>query len=599
MEYNQILKPRESEEYSFQPWFTICILAIITGLAGGLGAVLFRKMIEVFEWIFFNKILSFTSILTLHGYNIGIILLPVLCGLLIGPIIVYFSPETKGHGVPEVMEAVHLKEGRIRKRVTAIKILVSAATIGSGGSAGREGPIAQIGGSLGSTLAQLFKVNEEKTQLLTACGVAAGIAGTFNAPLGGAFFGLEVILRRYKFKYIIPMLIASSLGSWTTATIIGTRPAFNTTLFTLNFHHIELLLFIVLGLVFGVISYFWVTYFYLIEKFFHKLKRIPDILKPAIGMSIAGIIGCILAHHYTQTLHTDFVPKYYGIMGAGYQGMDLALMGKLSLTMLLLLGVLKIIATSFTIGSGGSGGVFSPTLYIGTMFGLGAGYIAQSIFPTIVSEPQVYGVIGMAALFAGAAKAPLTVIFQTPEMTRSFGLIPGLMIACGFSYVVANILLRGSSIYTLKLEGRGIELRESRIFKVKEAIKKKEKIDMIPEDMPLKEILNLITNTNYFSYPMINRKGELSGIIRFDEIRRVLLKEEAYDLIIAKDIADSDLITVTPEDSVEDALRKLILKDVGAIPVVEEGYPKKFLTMLSRKDLLAIYDQEIQDREWE
>ncbi|MDY6862344.1 MAG: chloride channel protein [Thermodesulfobacteriota bacterium] len=596
---HRIIKLKESEEYSVRPWVTICALAIVTGLGGGVGAVLFRKMIDFFEWIFFSVVLSQTSILTLYGYNLGIIMLPVLCGLIIGPIILYFCPETKGHGVPEVMEAVHLQEGRIRKRVTAVKIFVSAATIGSGGSAGREGPIAQIGGSLGSTLAQLFKVDRERSQLLTACGVAAGIAGTFNAPLGGAFFGLEIILRRYKFKYIIPILIASSMGSWTTAAIIGNRPAFQTTLFTLNFHQIELLLFIIFGIAFGVISFLWVTCFYFIEGLFDRLKRIPDIFKPAIGMSIAGIIGCILARHCTQTLQIDFVSKYYGIMGAGYQGMDLALMGKLSLTMLLLLGVLKIIATSFTIGSGGSGGVFSPTLYIGTMFGLAIGYISQGIFPAIVTEPQVYGVIGMAALFAGTAKAPLTVIFQTPEMTRSFGLIPGLMIACGFSYIVANILLHGSSIYTLKLERRGTELREGRIFKVKDAVKRKEKIEMVTEDMPLKEILKLVTNTNHFSYPMINRKEELSGVIRFNDIRRVLLEEEVYDLIIAKDIADSDLLTVTLEDRIEDALQKFILKDVTEIPVVKEGDPKTFLTMLSRKDLLAIYDQEMQEREWD
>ncbi|MDY6844610.1 MAG: chloride channel protein, partial [Thermodesulfobacteriota bacterium] len=188
MELEHILKEKEDEEYSFHPWIVICTLAIITGLGGGLGAVVFRKMIEFFEWVFFNIILSYTSILTFYHYNLGIILLPVSCGLLIGPIIVYFCPETKGHGVPEVMEAVHLHEGRIRKRVTAIKILVSAATLGSGGSAGREGPIAQIGASLGSTLAQFLKLNKEKAQLLTACGVAAGIAGSFNAPLGGTFF---------------------------------------------------------------------------------------------------------------------------------------------------------------------------------------------------------------------------------------------------------------------------------------------------------------------------------------------------------------------------------------------------------------------------
>ncbi|MDY6844620.1 MAG: CBS domain-containing protein, partial [Thermodesulfobacteriota bacterium] len=173
------------------------------------------------------------------------------------------------------------------------------------------------------------------------------------------------------------------------------------------------------------------------------------------------------------------------------------------------------------------------------------------------------------------------------------------MIACGFSYVVSNILLQGSSIYTLKLEKRGIELREDRLLKIKDVMKREEKIEMVPEDMHLKDILNLVANTNYFSYPMANNKGELTGIIRLDDMRRVLFEEDVYDLIIAKDIADSDLTAVTPEDKIEDALHKLILKDVAEIPVVQEGNPKKFLTMLSRKDLLAVYDQEIQEREWD
>lgn len=447
-------------DYPLRTWIFILSLAAITGVGGGVGAVIFRYMIDFFQWIFFDITLPYTSILTFGGYNFGIVLLPVICGLIIGPIIFGLSPETKGHGVPEVMYSVHLAGGKIRKRVAGIKILVSAATLGSGGSAGREGPVAQIGGSIGSSIGQFLRLGEENMRLLATCGVAAGIAGTFNAPLGGAFFGMEIIMRKYKFKYMIPILVSGAVGAWTTAAIVGTRPAFQTTMSNLTFQSTDLIFFAILGIGFGVFSFIWVRVFYYIEDVFDNMK-IPNILKPALGMSAAGIIGMILAHHYMVNLNMDFVPKYYGIMGVGYTGMDLALMGELSLGMLLLLGALKIIATSLTIGSGGSGGIFAPSLYIGTMFGLASGYILQSLFPTLISDPNIYAVGGMAALFAGAARAPLTVIFQVPEMTRSFELFLPLMVMCGLSYMVSSILFKGSSIYTIKLERRGEKIIES------------------------------------------------------------------------------------------------------------------------------------------
>lgn len=445
-------------DYTLSHWVEICLLATLVGVGGGLGAIVFRKMIYFFHWLFFYWLFPKISMLNIFGFHFGIILMPILGGLIIGPIIFKLCRETKGHGVPEIMESVHLRDGVVRKRVSIIKIIVSSITLGSGGSAGREGPIAQIGGAIGSALAQFFKLDTEKCRLLACCGTAAGIAGTFNAPIGGAFFGIEIVMRRLSFKYIIPALVASTIGALTVSLIVGTRPAFQTTLSGLEFKPLQLATFAGLGIVFGLFSYLWVRFFYLIETLFDQLHKIPDIFKPALGMSVAGITSAVFACHYTINTGKAYEPMCYGIMGVGYGGMDMALMGEFSITMLLLLIISKIVATSFTIGSGGSGGIFAPSLYIGTLLGLAFGYTIHAIAPSMdpFGSPLAYGVGGMAALFAGAARAPLTTMFQIPEMTHSFALFPPLALICGISYIIASLLLKGSSIYTIKLERRGV-----------------------------------------------------------------------------------------------------------------------------------------------
>ncbi len=454
---SQANEPRSRLDYSGRGWIKIFLLAVAVGVGGGAGAVVFRKMIEAFYWVFFERIFPFTSALDVNGFHFGLILVPILGGLIIGPVIFTLAREAKGHGVPEIMESVHFLNGIVRKRVAIIKIIVSSITLGSGGSAGREGPVAQIGGGLGSTLGQYFKLDKEMCRLLTACGAAAGIAGTFNAPIGGAFFGTEIILRKVNFRYLIPCFVASVTGAWVASLVLGTRPAFQTTLSNLTCTPADLISFVFLGLIFGVLSFIWVRVFYFIEDRFDNLRKVPDFLKVPIGMSLAGILTAVFAWHYTMSTGDSIEPIYYGIMGVGYEGMDLALMGRFSLVMLLLLSIAKLVATSFTIGSGGSGGIFAPSLYIGTLFGLGCGYALHAVMPltNLLGSPLAYGIGGMAALFAGAARAPLTAMFQVPEMARCFELFPAVVIICVVSYIVSSLLLKGSSIYTIKLERRG------------------------------------------------------------------------------------------------------------------------------------------------
>jgi len=554
-------------------WILLDVLGCVVGVLGGLGAVLFRLMISVNHMLFFDVILPHIS-LNFGGTNLGVILLPALGGLIIGPIITRLAPETKGHGVPEVLEAATLRGGRIRKRVAFLKVIVSSITIGSGGSAGREGPIAQIGATLGSIMGQLFKLGARDMKLLVVCGLAAGIAGTFNAPLGGALFGLEILYRGIGLFNAMPVILSSVIGATVASVFLGRKPAFNPEGVT-TWTPQELPLYLLLGVVFGILSILWVKVFYAVENFFEKLNASPQ-LKPAIGGLIVGLIGVFYAR--------------YGIMGVGYEGIDLVLAGKLTLTLLILLGFLKILATSFTIGSGGSGGIFAPSLYIGSMFGGALGILFHTMFPSIVTQPATYALAGMAALFAGAAQAPINVIIMIPEMSGTFTLIPPIMASSATSFFIAWLILRGSSIYTIKLERRGIRLRMSRSF-ILDSIKVEEVMNRnvvtLSPEMPVPALETLFEEYHHTGYPVVE-DGKLVGIVTISDVQKV--PPEKREKLKIRDIASRRLVVTYPDETVHQALDKMYVKDVGRLPVVDRRDPRKILGIISKHDILKAFE---------
>ena len=554
-------------------WILLDILGCVVGVLGGLGAVFFRLMISINRMLFFDTILPHIS-LNFGETNLGMILLPALGGLIIGPIITRLAPETKGHGVPEVMEAAILRGGRIRKRVALLKVIVSSITIGSGGSAGREGPIAQIGATLGSIMGQLFKLDTRSTRLLVVCGLAAGIAGTFNAPLGGALFGLEILYRGIGLFNAMPVILSSVIGATVASVFLGRKPAFNPEGLT-TWTPQELPLYLLLGAVFGILSILWVKVFYAVENFFEKLNASPQ-LKPAIGGLIVGLIGVFYAG--------------YGIMGVGYEGIDLVLAGKLTLTLLIILGFLKILATSFTIGSGGSGGIFAPSLYIGSMFGGAMGILFHSMFPSIVTQPATYALAGMAALFAGAAQAPINVIIMIPEMSGTFTLIPPIMASSTMSFFIAWLLLKGSSIYTIKLERRGIRLRMGRSFILDsirvEEVMNRNVVTLSPE-MPVPALETLFEEYHHIGYPVVEN-GKLVGIVTISDVQKI--PPEKRDKLKIRDIASRRLVVTYPDETVHQALDKMYVKDVGRLPVVDRRDPTKILGIISKHDILKAFE---------
>jgi CIC family chloride channel protein len=575
-------------------WLLLDALAILLGIVGGLGAVGFRYVIKYVRILFFDYILPLITIQVgsknsahisfpsvggisfggpLGGFNLGYIFLPVIGGLIVGPLIVRFAKETKGHGVPEVMEAVVLRDGIIRKRVALFKIAVSSITIGSGGSAGREGPIAQIGSTFGSFLGQVFNLDAKHKKLLVVCGLSAGIAGTFNAPLGGALFGMEVLLRGIGLFNAMPVMLASVVGVAIASLFFGHDTAFNISSVQ-SWTPQELPIYLLLGLIFGIASVIWVKVFYSSEDLFEKLKM-PESLKPALGGLGAGILLMLF--------------PIYGIGGVGYEGIDLALLGKLTIGLAFLLALIKIVATSLSIGSGGSGGIFAPSLYIGTMIGVGFGGLFQLAFPNLIQSSFTYGLAGMAALFAGAAQAPLNVIFMIPEMSNDYLLIPPIMLTSFTSFFIAWLFMRGESIYTIKLRRRGIDIKSDRPYIMNLVTAKEvmtEDVITIQADMPasMVELYNL--ENKHTGYPVIS-EGKLVGIVTVND-----LPENPEDRKNTKveEITSSFIVVAEPDDSIHSVLELMNKHNIGRVPIVMKDNPKTLVGIITRHDIIKAYE---------
>ena len=407
---------------------TFAFMALIVGLVGGLAAVGFHYLIEYLHEEVFGRIADWSNDLGPFKFVPGI----VLGGLLVGPLVTRAASEARGHGVPEVMEAVNRRGGRIRTRVASVKAVASALTIGSGGSAGREGPIVQIGSALGSTLARAFRMSDRRRSTFVAAGAAAGIAAIFNAPLAGVFFALEVILRSFTARGFSTVVISAVAANAVWRVLVGDESVLTAEVHQL-IHPSELVLYAVLGIVAAVVAVGFVRLLYFVEDRFDALPVLAD-LRPAIGALTVGILGAVSID----------------LLGSGLGGIDKALAGEFAFRFLLFLVVGKMLATALTLGSGGSGGIFSPSLFIGALLGSAYGEIVNQLFPDSTAPAGAYAVVGMAAVFAAAAQAPMSSIFIVFEMTNDFGLIMPLMAACAAA-TVAYTAIKKDSIYEVKL----------------------------------------------------------------------------------------------------------------------------------------------------
>jgi chloride channel protein, CIC family len=572
-----VLKAGSVKKYlrDFKPpeMAVLMAMALLVGLGTGLGSLVFRHMIDFFQWIAFD--VGRTLLFDFLG-KYYVVLLPSIGGLLLGPIVYFFAREAAGHGVPEVMQAVALRGGRIRPIVVLVKTLASAICIGFGGSAGREGPIVQIGASLGSTFGQYFNLSADRIRMLVACGAAGGIAATFNAPVAGVIFALEVILGEFAVRHFSTVVVASVTASVVSQIFIGNETTFIVPIYSMHSSW-EFGLYILLGLLAAPVGVGFSRILNLAEDFFEQLKA-PEYLKPAIGAIGVGVIGI-------------WLPEIFGV---GYESMEQVLRSESSALLWVgLLLVFKIIATSLTLGSGGSGGIFAPALFIGAMFGAFFGNIVIMLFPGMTASSGAYAIVAMAAVFSAAARAPITAVLILFEMTGDYRIILPLMLATVIATTVAGYLDK-ESIYTLKLSRKGIRLFQGRDIDLMQSIRVSEVMtsgtDPVLETMGLKGLIQHFQTHRLNSFPVLSVDGDLTGIISLADLDKALNDDSKNSKnLTVGDMSSHDLVTICPEDEMSTALERMRPKDLGILPVIDRRNPCKLIGVIRRRDIVRAY----------
>lgn len=568
--------------------------AILVGAGTALGAVLFIRLIQFVEMALFEWV----PITLPWVGRWWIILIPVIGALIAGPVIHFFAREAKGHGVPEVMQAIALQGGRIRPRVVVSKVLASAACIGSGGSAGREGPIVQVGAALGSSLGQIFHFSEARIKNLVACGAAAGIAATFNAPIAGVMFSLEIILGELRLVELGSVLISAVIASVTARSILGDQPAFNIPNYAMN-SPIEIVFYVLLGVIAAVVGVLFIRVLYRFEDLFDEW-RFPEAFKPAVGALLLGLVAFIYPMLISGRLVSPaealtgmpIVENIPHIFGAGFEVIEQTLVGQHTWILLLLLVFLKILATSLTLGSGNSGGVFAPGLFVGAMTGGVFGHGLRTLFPGVVTGIGPYATVGMAAVFSAAARAPLTAILIVFEMTDDYRIIVPLMAAVMVATFTAQ-RMHPQSIYTLKLVRRGIRLLRGRVIDVMEAVRVKEVMDTRPPTVDMDFLVcnlpELFIQADCTAFPVLDQSGRLAGIVSLTDYRALANRGEIPATITVADIATMTPVCVDPEESVRTVLERMAPRDLSRLPVVSRTQPKVLMGTIRRHDIIKAY----------
>ena len=556
------------------------IVAIIIGILAGFAAIGIRALIQTISHISFSgegNLLE--NIMNTSWY--WIIIIPMIGGLIVGPIIYFFAPEAKGHGVPEVMQAILLKSGVIRGRVAFIKTIASAVTIGTGGSVGREGPIIQIGSSLGSMAGQFFRVPSKRLKTLVACGAAAGIAAAFNAPIAGALFAVEIILMDFAVAQFSPIVISSVMATVISRSFEGDFSAFIVPKYELISPY-EIGFYFVLGALSGVVAYLFIKSLYFSEDYFDNKLKFPEYFKPVIGGFGVGIIALTFPQ----------------IMGVGYDSINNALYGNMIWYIALALVFVKILVTSVTLGSGGSGGIFAPSLFMGAMLGYFFGSFVHQFFPEISASPGAYALVAMGGLVAGTTRAPITAIIIVFELTNDYHIILPLMITCIISTILSAKLSR-ESIYTLKLLLRNIGIKEGMDTNVMAAIEVEEIYNKDFESLDatdnFSQVVNKVIRGKGTDFPVLAGKNKVIGILSMNDIKDYLFdKESLQNLLIAGDIANTNFETVTPDDNCSTAMEKLRHSNYEGLPVVKENGSGKIIGYIWRKDILDAYHKSIE-----
>ncbi|UCG11458.1 MAG: chloride channel protein [Deltaproteobacteria bacterium] len=579
---------RYLKEHPIPRWM---FFSLLIGIVSGLGAAAFFFSLEWLKY-FVLDYLAGASLeppageRLVHGMPHGelttwvLFLAPAVGGLISGLLVYTWAPEAEGHGTDAMIDAFHNKQGEIRTRVPFIKSAASVITLATGGSAGREGPIAQIGAGFGSWLGRVFNLDTKQRRLLLLAGCAGGLGAIFRAPLGGAITSIEVLYTEdFETDAIVPCVMSSVVAYSLFTFIFGHQPIFATPALAFTDPR-ELLIYAVLGLACVPVGWLYSRSLYgLRDRFFRRLPIKPHFL-PAIGGLLVGCIGLI-------------TPK---VLSGGYGTIQLALLGKLSVGLMAIMVLTKIFATSFTIGSGGSGGVFGPSLFIGAMLGGVVGQLGNHYFPEVMRDPGAFALVGMAGFFAGVAKAPIGALLMVSEMTQGYGLVVPLMFV---SFI--SVLLSGRwGIYEKQVKNKfaspahlsDLTINVLENMQVRDVYKPDKPVTLLPMDMRLKEMKRLMTRTRESFFPVVDEEIRLKGILSFPDLRAILFEDSLSDLIVVGDLAEKP-VAVGLNETLYEALIKFIRSGYGQIPILEDDQPGHLVGVLSLEELMEAYHQEM------
>jgi CIC family chloride channel protein len=567
------------------------LLSIVVGIVAGCGAILFEELLRHGLYFFLYIPVGFfepargsdqalvTMLATRRSWLY--LLIPALGGLVSSILVFLIAPEAEGDGTDAMIEAFHHKGGFVRKRVPFVKIVASAITIASGGSAGKEGPISQIGAGFGSILAGILKLKPGARRILVLAGAAGGLGAIFHAPLGAALFAPEVLYRETEFEFeaILPCIVSSIVASSIFDQWYG-----RTALFfpgPVNFEVRELLPYTIFGVVCAVVGYFYVKVFYGTRDHFFKRLPIPRVLKPALGGLLLGAIAAV---------------KFPQILDGGYGWIQMAMEGKIFWGLLLLLAFMKIFGTSFTLTSGGSGGIFGPSVFMGAMLGGAFGYLGHQVAPGWIINPSSFVLVGIGGFFGGVAKVPIAAIIMACEMCGSYTLLVPLMVVTATSF----LLLRHTSLYEKQIINRLASPAHMGEFarglledmQVHEAMDERP-VTLVPETMPFDLLVKLVTNSQDAHFPVVNAEGKLTGILSINDVREFLFEESLAKVVLARDVATPDVVQVFFHESLQSALDKMAGLNVDELPVAHEDDPDKIVGMVSKRDIISHYHERM------
>ena len=557
----------------------LIISALLIGLITGLATIGFVRFVYL--------VTNWSDIIhAQYGDWVGRVGLMGVVGLVVGLISYKLAPEIRGSGIPEVMEAAALRSGWIRTRVIPLKIIATALTIGSGGSAGREGPVVQIGAAIGSSLGRLLHLSSEQVRTLVSCGAAAGIAAAFNAPIAASIFALEGVFGSFNVRSFGTVVISAVAGSIVSHTLFSDQPAFSVPAYALN-HPAELLLYALLGILAALVATFFIYIRRLTGQFF-AMFPLPFPFLAALGMVLTALISLSFPQ--------------WEIRGSGFSWIEdiITSNSNLALQSLLLLILLKIVATCLTLGGGMSGGVFAPCLFIGASLGSLVGISAHALWPTMALYPGAYSIVGMAALLSAAARTPITAVIIVFEMSNDYKLILPLLLATGLSTILAEFLTK-ETLYTLVLKARGITLKGGRDVDVLDSLLIGEimtrDVHTVSHDMTLVELSDLFSQTHKHGFVILDADGKLTGVVTITDLDRAVANQLPRRTPVEQiGTRINDLFVAYPDETMGDALMRMGQRGFSRLPVVTHDDPRHVVGLIRQEEIIRSYNMALTRR---